>query len=147
MKNDNLAVLSNYSWKVLIFDLNNNVTSQFSIEDKELIKDFKNQLIQMKNAYAKQSKKKKNRLISAYIAPFKAFLLFNNDICFVYEDSAGYIFIYQYRTDGTLIHRYVFPDKIHGHYFACSSSGIIFVTTNKRTKIAFYQIKTEEVSS
>jgi len=141
MKNDRLAVFSNYSWKVMIFDAGNKVINQFSIDENEVIKDFKKQLTDMKVFYKKYSieRKRKTSNITVYASPFKMFSTCNNDLYFVYKNSKHYSYIYRYRSDGTLTHRYLFPEIIHGNSFCCNRNTKIFTTLNNGTGIGIFR--------
>jgi hypothetical protein len=142
MKNDDLVVISNYSWRVLRLDTNHRVVNDFTIKEEEILKDFEIQLKKLGDKFRKKLKKpkKKPSKFEVFLSPFRAFIDKNENLCVIYEGLNRSSNIYQYRRDGMLKQKYKFPDKIQNRYVCAGGSGKIFVTRNKSTEIGIYKM-------
>lgn len=140
-KNDNLIVISNYSFVVVIFDKQNKKVTEFIIDNKECIKDFKKKLDRLYKMYEQiWRKSKRDKGLKAFILPFGAFIDRAGNICIVYENIEGISRIYRYTTSGNLLERVQsFPDKIMFRHVLSDSNNFIFSISPNYEKIMIFK--------
>ncbi len=105
-KNDNLIAVSSYSWKIFIFNRDNQKVKDFKIQEKSLIEDYKRNLELRKEKIKKieKSLSKGIEMTKLIIPPFEVFLC-KRDLCLFYVNSNKSAEIYKYTTDGLFLEK------------------------------------------
>lgn len=134
-QNDNLMIISNYSYKVFCFDQNHKLIREFRIKECNLNSDLKGRF----NAISSQIERKNSQVVEKYILPFYAYIDRKNKLCLVYQNSRGFSEIYRFTFEGTLLNVLKFPDITDWRNICSDSRGKIFATKEKKTKIGIYK--------
>jgi hypothetical protein len=107
-KRDEIVIVSNYSFKVFIYDKNDKKIGEFEIKEKRIREDYKKWL----------EKLKKDQM---WLDPFVAFLNQNNNLCLLYNREDNISEIYVYSLDGVYLGFWRFPQNL----LICSYPGCV----------------------
>ena len=127
-KNDELIIVSNYSFKVFVFDKNNNKIKEFKITEKRFIEDYERVI-------------KKVIKEGAFLNPFEAFIDKNDNICLAYFNERDKVSeVYVYSTTGKYLGRLLFPEKIISFWISGNKKfDFIYALKNHSTTVAIFK--------